>query len=296
MYMTLAVYSAVCCTMYIYTRTCLVQPNQHNENAMAHALEMFARYYLIPHENSGKFVCRSTQCSIQWIYYIQFKYVRLGPKEAVLRFLYAFLCSIIMLSGVLLSVVDFFFRSPLSIRVYYCSLLLFLRCLCFYISCLVGWSHVVAIHSCARISYICQFYRNALVFNVCLKCRNEYKVYKIACNLIDRCEYVSVFCTHTQWTLWFFLFFFLDDLFAFFTLDVSKPSLSIAGTCFRFDIFAELLFLHYFLLGCMGTCVRAPAFNTLFPNSICANTQLRLLCIPLSYSHTNRFRILPWVL
>lgn len=120
MYMTLAVYSAVCCTMYIYTRTCLVQPNQHNENAMAHALEMFARYYLIPHENSGKFVCRSTQCSIQWIYYVQFKYVRLGPKEAVLRFLYAFLCSIIMLSGVLLSVVDFFSFSSF----YPCLLLL----------------------------------------------------------------------------------------------------------------------------------------------------------------------------
>lgn len=41
-------------------------------------------------------------------------------------------------------------------------------------------------------SSFCQFYRNALVFNVCLKCRNEYKVYKIACNLIDRCGYVCV--------------------------------------------------------------------------------------------------------
>lgn len=33
-------------------------------------------------------------------------------------------------------------------------------------------------------------YSNDLAFNVCLKCRNEYKVYNIVCNLMVRCEYV----------------------------------------------------------------------------------------------------------
>lgn len=33
-------------------------------------------------------------------------------------------------------------------------------------------------------------YWNDLAFNVCLKCRNWYKVYNIVCNLMVRCEYV----------------------------------------------------------------------------------------------------------
>lgn len=35
-------------------------------------------------------------------------------------------------------------------------------------------------------------YWSDLAFNVCLKCRNEYKVHNIVCNLTVRCEYVAV--------------------------------------------------------------------------------------------------------
>lgn len=60
-----------------------------------------------------------------------------------------------------------------------------IKCRCFYFSVLVSM----------RVSLLLVFasYWNDLAFNVCLKCRNEYKVYNIVSNLMVRCEYVVVF-------------------------------------------------------------------------------------------------------
>lgn len=46
-----------------------------------------------------------------------------------------------------------------------------------------------ALVSMSFLFHVFASYRSDLEFNVCLKCRNEYKVYNIVCNLMVRCEY-----------------------------------------------------------------------------------------------------------